>query len=106
MTTSTEVDHAIAIGTPSPPPPAAGTAAGAVVSLGFVDHANLPHVVDEARLIVALRPSPTLTHFDPEVVSYWGTQSGRGERRLISRVVPVPARSEFAWGDVEIVDHL
>lgn len=57
-------------------------------------------------LVVALRDEPTLRHFDPEVVSYWVPQEGRGRPRELTRESPLPLEGRFAWGRVWIADRL
>jgi len=77
----------------------------ALDSVGFVDHANLPHDGRHAHLVVGLRPTPTLRHFDPELVRYWATRVGRGEQLEISLEGVLPGTSEFSWGPIEIADR-
>jgi hypothetical protein len=74
-------------------------------SVGFVDHANLPHDGPRAQLVVGLRPTPTLRHFDPEQVRYWATRVGRGEQQEISLEGAPLGTSEFGWGPIEIEDR-
>ena len=73
---------------------------------GFLAHPGLPDGPGPAFLLVALRPAPTLQHYDPEAVDYWGTASGRGERRTIGRETPMPRSEEFSWGLIRLVDRL
>ena len=82
-----------------------GEAVHLLDSMGFVDHANLPAVGPMAYLVVGLRPTPTLVHFDPEVVSYWSTHDGRGVRREFVGAPPLHPTTEFSWGKIEIVDR-
>ncbi len=57
-------------------------------------------------LVVALRDEPTLRHFDPEVVSYWVPQEGRGRPRELTRESHLPLEGRFAWGRLWIADRL
>jgi hypothetical protein len=56
--------------------------------------------------LVALRATPTLGHYDPEVVEYWVTESGRGARRTLTRQSLLPIDTDFSWGLIRIVDRL
>lgn len=83
-----------------------GLAAQQVADLGFVANPDLPDRPGPAYLVVALRATPTLRHYDPEAVEYWVTRAGRGERRVLSRGTPVPFSEDFSWGMVRLVDRL
>ncbi len=80
--------------------------AGRVDDWGFLAHPDLPDTPGPAFLIVALRPRPTLRHFDPEAVDYWVTESGRGARRTLAHATPMPRSEEFSWGMIRLVDRL
>jgi hypothetical protein len=73
---------------------------------GFLAYPDLPDRPGPARLLVAIRPVPTLRHFDPEVVEFWVSEQGRGRRATIAFDTPMPLHCEFAWGLVRIVDRL
>ena len=73
---------------------------------GFQAHADLPDGPGPAFLLVALRPAPTLRHYDPDAVEYWATENGRGARRLLSRTTPMPLTASFSWGPIRLVDRL
>ena len=88
------------------PPIELAEAARILETLGFIDHANLPHGSAFAYLLVGLRPAPTLKHFDPEVIRHWVTRAGRGEPREISFNAPLRPRSDVSWGRIDIVDRL
>jgi len=78
-----------------------------LAGLGFcLTEADPAHGVDAAHLLVAIRPQPTLAHFDPERVEYWATESGRGRPRVLDRETHVPNTSDFAWGQIVLVDRL
>ena len=73
---------------------------------GFQAHADLPDGPGPAFLLVALRPTPTLLHYDPDAVEYWATEQGRGARRLLSRTTPMPLTASFSWGPIRLIDRL
>ena len=73
---------------------------------GFLAHPDLPDGPGPAFLLVALRPAPTLQHYDPEAVDYWVTEAGRGERRTLTYASPMPRTEDFAWGLIRLVDRL
>lgn len=80
-------------------------AAGRLADWGFLAHPDLPDGSGDAYLLVALRDTPTLRHFDPERVEVWVSRGSRGMRQEITR--PTPGRdSEFSWGTIAIVDRL
>jgi hypothetical protein len=81
-------------------------AAGRLARWGFLAHPDLPDGPGPAFLLVALRPAPTLQHYDPEAVDYWITDHGRGERRTITHATPMPLSEDFSWGLVRLVDRL
>ena len=92
------------------PDPAVGLAAtdlaGQVDHWGFVAHPDLPDGPGPAFLLVALRPVPTLQHYDPEAVDYWVTKDGRGERRTLTHDTPMPQSEDYSWGLIRLVDRL
>ncbi|HEX7473112.1 MAG TPA: hypothetical protein VF323_08510 [Candidatus Limnocylindrales bacterium] len=93
---------------PELPPPTLDppVAAALLANLGFLASSDLPARPGPAYLLVALRPTPTLHHYDPERVDYWATVAGRGTRRTLAREATVPAGSAFSWGLIRIVDRL
>jgi hypothetical protein len=80
--------------------------AGHLRHWGFLAHPDLPDGPGPAFLIVALRPVPTLQHYDPEAIDYWVTASGKGDRRTINQATPMPRSEEFSWGLIRLVDRL
>ena len=80
--------------------------AGRVEDWGFLAHPDFPDRPGPAFLIVALRPEPTLRHYDPETVEYWVSASGRGVRRTLTHSTPMPRSEDFSWGLVRLVDRL
>jgi hypothetical protein len=84
----------------------AADVAGRMSRWGFLAHPDLPDTPGPAFLLVALRPAPTMQHYDPEAVDYWSTHGGRGERRTLTRDTPMPRSEDFSWGMIRIVDRL
>lgn len=82
------------------------SAAPLLADLGFLSSSDLPDRPGPAYLLVALRETPTLRHYDPELVEYWASSSGRGTRRSLTRDSPLPVEAEFSWGMIRIVDRL
>jgi hypothetical protein len=80
--------------------------AGQVDHWGFVAHPDLPDRPGPAFLLVALRPAPTLQHYDPEAVDYWVTEDGRGERRTLTHESRMPQSEDYSWGLIRLVDRL
>jgi hypothetical protein len=80
-------------------------AASRIRHWGFLAHPDLPDAPGPAFLLVALRPAPTLQHYDPEGVDYWVTDGGRGERRTLTHGTPMPRSEDFAWGLIRLVDR-
>ncbi len=72
---------------------------------GFLAHADLPDDSGDAYLLVGLRATPTLRHFDPERVDLWVTEGSRGSRLEITRRT-APLEMDYSWGTVAIVDRL
>ena len=82
------------------------TAAGELSTLGFtLINADRPAAAEGSQLLVALRDRPTLRHFDPEQISCWVAQAGRGHPLTIDRAAPAGGR-EIQWGHVHVVDRL
>lgn len=81
-------------------------AARRLADWGFLAEPDLPGRPGPAYLLVALRDTPTLRHYDPEVVEYWASAGGRGVRRTLSRATRMPLDAEFSWGLIRIVDRL
>lgn len=77
-----------------------------VRDLGFsivtdVDPSN-PAATD---LVVALRETPTLRHFDPETIEFWATHGERSVARTFDRR-SATAGDTFEWGRISIADRL
>lgn len=90
-----------ALGAPDP-----GAALRALKDLGFLTHADLPDQPGPAYLFVAIRPVPTLHHYDPERIEYWVTEGGQGRRRELTRDSHLPIDRPFSWGLIRITDRL
>jgi hypothetical protein len=81
-------------------------AARLLADWGFRAHSGLPSGSGDSFLLIAIRRQPTDLHFDPERVTYWMPQHGRGIPCEIDVETPTPLRSRFAWGTIEIADRL
>jgi hypothetical protein len=92
--------------TSAPPRLDPAGAAVSLVDLGFLARPDLPDRPGPAYLLVAMRESPTLRHYDPEAVEYWVSEAGRGVRRTLTRSSRLPIDTEFSWGLIRIVDRL
>ncbi|HEV8403192.1 MAG TPA: hypothetical protein VGQ31_09170 [Candidatus Limnocylindrales bacterium] len=79
---------------------------GRVDHWGFVAHPDLPDGPGPAFLLVALRPSPTLRHYDPEAIDYWVAKGGRGQRRTLTHTTRMPLSEDYSWGPIRLVDRL
>jgi hypothetical protein len=86
--------------------PTPADALHALADLGFLASPDLPDRQGPASLLVAIRPAPTLRHFDPESIDYWVAAGGRGARRTLDRDTPMPLEAELSWGEIQIVDRL
>jgi hypothetical protein len=84
----------------------AASAASLLHHLGFVARCDLPDRPGPAYLLVALRPTPSLRHYDPEAVDYWVTRDGRGVRQRLTRDERLPIDTEYSWGVIRLVDRL
>jgi hypothetical protein len=84
----------------------AAAAAYRVRHWGFLAQPDLPDRPGPAFLLVALRPAPTLQHYDPEAVEYWVTLDGRGRRQTLTHDTPMPRSEDFSWGLIRLVDRL
>ena len=91
---------------PLPPDLDPTTAQPFLANLGFLANSDLPDRAGPAYLLIAIRPKPTLHHYDPERIEYWVTHGGRGESRKLSRDSHLPVRSAFSWGRIRLVDRL
>lgn len=75
--------------------------------LGFtLVNGERPSAPGGANLLIALRDKPTLEHFDPEEVSYWVTEHGRGKIARLDRGAALPIEGTFSWGRIRLTDRL
>src|ERR1700675_748866 len=82
-------------------------AAAYLERLGFLDlHGDRPWEPGGARLLVALREEPELTHFDPEWIRYWRVDEDRCRMARLDRDTPLPIDTPFAWGAIRLDDRL
>ncbi len=89
-----------------PPDLDPAAAARRLADLGFLATSDLPDRPGPAYLLVALRPIPTLRHYDPERVDYWVSEGGRGKAATLTRDTPQPLERTFSWGLIRITDRL
>lgn len=82
------------------------TALPMLADLGFLASSDLPDRPGPAYLLVALRPTPTLHHYDPERIDYWTSVAGIGAEQTLTRESRLPIRATFSWGLIRIVDRL
>jgi len=61
---------------------------------------------DTSHLLVAIRPSPTLSHFDPEAIDLWVTSEGRGRALRLDRESHFPLTTGYSWGLITLTDRL
>ncbi len=61
---------------------------------------------ETSHLLAALRPKPTLHHFDPESIDYWVTEGPRGRAAHLDRETRFPVVSDYAWGRITLTDRL
>ena len=82
------------------------SAGGLLANWGFLAEPDLPDRPGPAWLLVAIRPVPTLRHFDPELVEFWVSEKDRGRHATITYATPMPLDRPFSWGLIRIVDRL
>ena len=86
--------------------PEVAAAADRLRHLGFLLVSPVPPGSAESELLASLRRTPTLQHFDAEVLRYWRTgQDRRGHPEELDMRSAMPLRETFAWGKVELVDR-
>jgi hypothetical protein len=74
--------------------------------LGFLLVPGPPLAVGRSYLFVAIRPQPTLRHFDPDRIDYWVTPAGHGVAASLEWATREPLTGEHAWGSIRVVDRL
>ena len=82
-------------------------AAALVGELGFRLVGDGSTGVTPGHLVVGLRSQPTMRHFDPESISFYGPDPGGAALVTVGRVPPGVRRSRVAeWGHVHVVDRI
>ena len=81
-------------------------AARRLADWGFLATPDLPDRPGPASLLVAIRERPTLRHYDPELVTYWVSEAGRGRPRWLSRDSRLPLSDDVSWGRIRLTDRL
>lgn len=90
-----------------PPDRWAAETATLLADLGFsLVNGDVPGAPGHANLLVAIRATPTLRHFDPETASFWRFDGERGRLATVDRTGHPPAEQPFSWGRIRIVDRL
>jgi hypothetical protein len=95
----------------------ASGASALLADLGFtLINSDRPWAPEGSHLLVALRATPTLRHFDPEAVTYWAVGEPHArqvtvDRRSLARAPlggpgPAGASRRVLWGHVHVVDRL
>jgi len=82
------------------------TAAPMLEHWGFLAHSDLPNREGPSFLLVAIRPRPTLAHYDPEEVAYWVSDAGRGVPATLSRLSRLPVDVRTTWDIIRVNDRL
>jgi len=87
--------------------PWAAEAADRLADLGFLlldgDYAG---AWGSPRLLVALRETPTLRHFDPEAVGYWWFDRDHAKQNWLDRTRRMPVDRPVTWGRVQVIDRI
>jgi hypothetical protein len=82
-------------------------AARLLVNLGFqLVEPDRTSGGEVSHLLVALRPSPTLKHYDPESIEYWVTEGARGRAARLDRESRLPVAADYSWGRIALTDRL
>ena len=76
-----------------------------LVSLGFLLVPGPPLDRGPAYLLVAVRPTPTLSHFDPERIAMW-VNSPKGASQIVLEWPLQPPDPQYVWGTIDIIDRL
>jgi hypothetical protein len=76
-----------------------------LASVGFLLVPGRPMAQGAAYLMIALRPRPTLAHFDPERIEYWSTDRDRPARGTLEwPMTQIDGR--YTWGLITTTDRL
>jgi len=73
--------------------------------VGFLLVHGRPLDQGSSYLLVALRPKPTLLHFDPERVEYWSAHVDQAEAQELSWPIRT-GTSDYSLGTIRIVDRV
>ena len=76
-----------------------------LASLGFLLVPGPPFDRGPAYLLVALRQSPTLSHYDPERIALW-TPAKSGAAKVVLDWPLECSSSRYSWGTIDIIDRL
>ncbi len=82
------------------------TAAEVMGDLGFLVVPAAPGRDSTAYLLVAIRPDPTLAHYDPESVLCWTSGGSHDAPVCLDRSLLLPIDMPFSWGPLRITDRL
>ena len=74
--------------------------------LGFLLVSGPPLALGRSYLFVAIRPQPTLRHFDPERVDFWVTPGGHGIPATLEWASRESPATDHSWGPIRIVDRV
>jgi hypothetical protein len=78
-----------------------------LANLGFeLVEPDRPQGDETSHLLAALRPKPTLQHYDPESIDYWTTDGSRGRAAALDRETRFPVVADFAWGRITLTDRV
>jgi hypothetical protein len=78
-----------------------------LVNLGFeLVEPDRTRADDTSHLLAALRPQPTLRHYDPDAIGYWITDGARGRAATLDRETRFPLVADYAWGRISLADRL
>lgn len=93
---------------PIPARPEVVGAAARLTHLGFLLVSPFPpRSGQESQLVVSMRPTPTLRHFDVQRTTFWTTGADRrGHPDELTSGSRMPFQRTFAWGKIELVDRL
>lgn len=82
-------------------------AAELVAELGFQLVGEGIDPPDDGHLVVALRDAPTLRHFDPESISFYGPKGDGAAVVTVGRLRPGEVREHpVLWGHVHVIDRI
>jgi hypothetical protein len=73
---------------------------------GFLAHSDLPDREGPSYLLVAVRPHPTLAHYDPEEIEYWVNDRERGVPATLTKLTRLPLTTTTTWGMIRVTDRL